>query len=172
MQTLFDVIRRVEEFLISFGILTIAFLTASNVVTRTLLGQSLAFAEEISQFLIIMVTFVGTSYAAGQGRHIRMTAIYDQMSLAWKRRMMIFSSALTAFLMFLLTYYSILYVGTVKTLGSISPVLHVPLYLVYCSAPLGLALTGFQFTLTALRNAYEKEEIYLSFMVREELDTP
>ena len=69
----------VEEAILSGGILVIAFLTIANVFCRTFLGFSLAFAEEVSQFLIILVTFVGLSYGAAQGRHIRMTALYDEL---------------------------------------------------------------------------------------------
>ena len=67
----------VEEFILSGGILVIAALTIANVFCRTFFGFSLAFAEEVSQFLIVLITFVGLSYGASQGRHIRMTAIYD-----------------------------------------------------------------------------------------------
>ena len=45
----------VEEFILSGGILVIAALTIANVFCRTFFGFSLAFAEEVSQFLIVLI---------------------------------------------------------------------------------------------------------------------
>ncbi|MGE0491022.1 MAG: TRAP transporter small permease [Vulcanimicrobiota bacterium] len=170
MLAFFRCIRRLEEFLISFGILAIAGLTATNVVTRTGFGHSLAFAEELCQFLIVMITFVGASYAAGHGRHIRMTALYDQLSHDWKRRLMISSCVLTALLMFALTVFAVAYLNTLRALGTISPVLRVPLYLVYITAPLGLLMTGLQFCLTAFKNLGSPDKIYISYDVEDGAD--
>ena len=78
MNKLFAIIQRIEAFLLAWSIITIAALSIGNVVCRALFGFSLAFVGEVSQFLIIIVTFIGLSYAASQGRHIRMTAPVHQ----------------------------------------------------------------------------------------------
>jgi len=95
-------VQKVEEVLLSSAILLIAVLTIVNVIFRAF-DRPLAFAEEISQYCIIVVTFVGLSYAASKGRHIRMTAIYDQQSKRWRRISMIAINGSTAVLLFALT---------------------------------------------------------------------
>lgn len=159
----------VEEFILSGGILVIAFLTIANVFCRTFLGFSLAFAEEVSQFLIVLVTFVGLSYGAAQGRHIRMTAIYDELPHKPKRRLTIFICFSTALLLGYLAWYAGSYCLTVGTLGTVSPVLQVPFSWVYLSAPLGLVLAALQYMLAGIKNCVS-EEIYLAYEVPVEQD--
>ncbi|MBI1318578.1 MAG: TRAP transporter small permease subunit [Candidatus Hydrogenedens sp.] len=162
--------RRIEAFILAASILFIAGLTMANVVSRSLLGSSLASTEEVSRFLIIVVTFVGLSYGAGQGRHIRMTAFYDMLGLRARKGLRLFITLTTSALLFLLASYAIDYVLVVRRLGSVSPVLQVPLYWFYAPAPIGLFLAGIQYALAAVRNfrspgvylAYDVEDVYLS----------
>ena len=120
---IFRVIQTIEEWLLAGGVLVMATLTIANVVWRTATGKSLAYAQEISQFAIILVTFIGAGYAASRGRHIRMTALYDQLPLRGRKALMLLITLSTAGLMFALTYFSIRYIGTVHALGTVSPVL-------------------------------------------------
>ena len=152
-------------------VLLIAGLSIGNIVSRTLTGESLAFTEELAQFLMIGVTFVGLSYAAGRGRHIRMTALYDQFSVRWRKVLIVVSSGLTAVLMLVLAWYSLTYLDTLRFLGSVSPVLRLPLHVVYLVVPLGLLLTAAQYALAVVRNLTARE-VYLSFDVRDEYEQP
>ena len=134
IQQIGGIIQRAEEALLSASILAIASLTILNVFCRSALGFSLAFAEEVSQFCIIMVCFVGLSYAASRGRHIRMTAIYDVMPTIIRKILMTMISGATAALLFTLAWYAASYVLTVYQLGGIYPTLRVPFYVVYSIA--------------------------------------
>lgn len=168
---LFRVIQTIEEWLLAGGVLVMATLTIANVVWRTATGESLAYAQEISQFAIILVTFIGAGYAASRGRHIRMTALYDQLPLGARKALMLLITLCTAGLMFALTYFSLRYIGTVHALGTVSPVLEVPLYLIYLAAPIGLGLAGIQYLLAFVRNLGESD-VYLSFEQKDEYDDP
>lgn len=171
MNRLFRVIQRIEAFLLAWSIIVIALLTGVNVFSRSLWGRSLAFTEELSQFLIVGVTFIGLSYAASRGRHIRMTALYDQLPLRWRKGLMVGSSALTCLLMLLLAWYSLEYLRTVQFLETVSPVLQVPLYLVYLVVPFGLLLSAVQYGLAVGRNL-TSDGIYLSYEVKDEYEEP
>lgn len=163
-------IQKIEEALLAAAILTIAVLSIANVIGR-LFGNPLAFAEEISQYCILVVTFVGLSYAASRGRHIRMTAIYDQLNKQQRRRMMIAINASTTVILSILTWYSCGYVYTVYQLGGIYPVLRVPFYVVYAVAPIGLFLGSLQYALATLRNLMS-DDAYVAFSVLDENEEP
>ena len=160
-------IQSVEEKLLALSILVIAIVTIVNVGSRTLLNISLTFAEELSQFFILLVTFVGLGYAASQGRHIRMSALYDQLGRRTRKLLMIGICGATSLLMWFLAYYACRYLFTVWELGSVSPALRVPFYFVYVVAPLGFILAGAQYALAVARNIYEAD-IYLSYDVKDE----
>ena len=136
-------------------------------MARSFLGTSLASTEELCQFLIVLVTFVGLSYGAGKGRHIRMTALYDTLGGRARKGMMVFIAGSTAVLLFYLAWLALDYVLVVRRLGSVSPVLQVPLYLVYLMAPAGLVLAAIQYVLTVIRNLHEAE-VYLSYDSKDE----
>jgi TRAP-type C4-dicarboxylate transport system permease small subunit len=171
VQQLHRITQRIEEFLLAWSIIVIAVLNIGNVFCRAILGFSLTFTEEMSQFLIIGTTFVGLSYAASRGRHIRMTAVYDQLNRQWRKALMIGISGFTSLLMLTLAWYSLEYIATVRFLESVSPVLRVPLYLVYYLVPLGLTLAAIQYALTAVRNVISPD-VYISFEQKDDYEQP
>lgn len=153
------IVQQIERWILTSAVLAMAANTIVNVFARNLFGQNLAASQELNEFLIIIVCFAGLSYAASQGRHIRMTAIYDQLSDRYRRLLMIFISATTAALLFTLAWFGASYAGSVDR---ISPVLGIPLRIVYAIVPLGLTLGGIQYVLTLWRNL-RSDEPYLSF---------
>lgn len=152
LSDVFRAIQAVEGWLLSLSILGIAGLTVLNVISRTLFGLSIASVEEVSQVLILVVTFVGVSYGASVGRHIRMTAIYDQLPERFRKPLMTTICATTALLLGGLTVVAVRYVSTVFVLGTVSPALQVPLWTVYAVAPLGLGLATIQYALATAKN--------------------
>ncbi len=155
-------IARFEAFVLAAGVLLMALNSVSNVIGRFVFGHSIYFTEELNQFLIVLVTFVGLGYAARKGRHIRMSAIYDQFSDRGRKIMMIIIAGATAAVMFTLAWYSYKYVSRVAMLGKVTPSLQVPLYLTYIWVPVGFFITGIQYLLTVVQN-FRRPDVYLSF---------
>ena len=85
-----------------------------NVIARTFF-TSLYFAEEVSEFLTIFITFVGVSYAARKGRHIRMGAIIDTVPKKVEKIFVYFICVVSAATMFAMAYYSFDYAFKVFT---------------------------------------------------------
>lgn len=164
----FKILESIEKSALSFGVMLVALLSIINVGSRTFFGESLAAAEEMTQFLMIMITFIGTSYAASQGRHIRMSAFYDMLSAKGRRNMMIFTSFVTGSLLWFLTYFAVSYAHTLKVLGTKSPVLGVPYTLVYWLAPIGLFMAGLQYFMTFVRNCNSADP-YFSYTKKDQL---
>lgn len=150
-----------EAFILAYGILLMAANSVVNVIGRVF-GRSLYFSEELNQFLIVLVTFVGLGYAARHGRHIRMSAVYDQLGDKGRKIMMIIICAVTATIMFMLAYYSYGYIVRLEKMGKVTPALQVPLYLTYVWVPIGFAITGIQYALAIVKNLQAKE-VYMSF---------
>ncbi|MEA1927564.1 MAG: TRAP transporter small permease [Candidatus Auribacterota bacterium] len=154
-------IKYIETFILSLSIISLAVVTVGNVISRKLFNFSWTFAEEVSQFIMVLITFMGISYAARRARHIRMTAIFDNVPDKIKKAMMLLVSLITAATLFYLAYYSIVYLLDVRATGRVTPVLRIPFYLVIISVPLGFFLGGIQFSLTFLKNIMAKE-VWLS----------
>ena len=161
-------IARIEAVLLAAGVLLMALNTVANIVGR-LIGRTIFFSEELNQALIILITFAGISYAARHGRHIRMSAFFDAMPFRPRKVLMVLIAAATAAMMFLLTWYSLVYVMEQAGRGRVLPALNIPQWWIIVWAPLGFFLTGLQYALTAIKNLLEPE-IWLSTSTLEGYD--
>ena len=77
---------------------TLVLITLLNVVTRYLTDRSFAWTEEISVFLMVVMTLAGASAAAARDRHIRVEVAYAGGSAARRRRLKIVSACATGLL--------------------------------------------------------------------------
>ena len=59
-------------------------ITFSNVLVRYLTNVSFAFTEEVSVFLLLVLTLVGSVSAFLEGRHVRITLLVDKLPNAGK----------------------------------------------------------------------------------------
>ncbi len=155
--------------MLAVGVLLMAANTVGNVVGRFVFQSSIFFSEELNRILIIVITFAGISYAARQGRHIRMSAIYDAMPPKVRKVMMIGIALTTAVFMFGLCWYALGYIETQAGRGRVLPSLQIPVWWTLVWVPVGLFMTGVQYLLTAIKNIVEKD-IYLSTNVLEGYD--
>ncbi len=165
MKRLHAMQRRLEGWLLAGAMILMATATIVNVFARNLTGNTIAATEELNQFLIVLVCFVGLSYAAGEGRHIRMTALSDALPTRARRWLLAVVCATTALLLFALAWYAAHYALSVDRR---SPVLGVPLSWVYLVAPAGLLLGGVQYAFAAARNVVGPDA-YVAF---DKLDRP
>lgn len=167
--TIDTAISRIESILLAIGVLLMATNTISNVVGRFVFQSSIFFSEELNRILIILITFAGISYAARQGRHIRMSAIFDALPTKVRKVMMVVIALVTAVFMLGLAWYSAQYILTQASRGRVLPSLQIPVWIILVWVPVGFFMTGLQYLLTAIKNLIEKD-IYLSTNVIEGYD--
>jgi TRAP-type C4-dicarboxylate transport system permease small subunit len=158
------VIARTEAVILGVGVLLMATVSVGNIFGRFFLGESLFFAEELNQFLIILITFIGIGYAARQGRHIRMSALFDALPDAGRKALMVVIALVTAAAMFVLAWYSYVYVVSVYETGRISASLRIPFFITQVWVPFGFVVTGIQYLMTAIVNLTQPD-VYLSSSV-------
>lgn len=164
-------VERVERWVLAGGVMGMAAVAIANVLARNVLGHSLTFAAEVSQLLVVLVTFLGIGYGVRHARHIRMAAVYDQLTGRWRKGLMVLICLGTAGLLFLLTALGVGYVLDMATLGRVTPALRIPLYLVYLWVPVGFALGGLQYLLAAVRNLISPG-VHLAFQQPEAYQPP
>jgi TRAP-type transport system small permease protein len=95
----------VERVLLAAGMGAMALITLANVATRYLTDVSLAFTEEYSVALIVIVALVGTALATASGRHIRIDWLTEKLSPAGRRNAELAGMALLIFCFGLLAWY-------------------------------------------------------------------
>ena len=73
-------------------------ITLLNVLTRYFTDQSFAWTEEISVFLMVLMTLAGASAATARDRHIRIEFLYDGGSAQRRQRLKVFAACVCTLL--------------------------------------------------------------------------
>lgn len=149
-----------EVTILSLGVAALAILLIANVFARSFF-QSIYYADEVSKFLIILVSFVGISYAARKARHIRMGAFLDMMPPKLEKAFIFVISAINATVMFIMAYYGYMYMAQMKLMGQMTSALQVPYWTFMIIVPIGFASAGIQYVRTIIKNIIEKD-VWLS----------
>lgn len=97
----------IEDWLAVIVMAALCLITFANVVVRYLSDQSFAWTEEISIFLMIVLTLVGASAAVARDRHIKIEYFLEGGTAARQRRLARFGAAATAVFFTLLCALSI-----------------------------------------------------------------
>lgn len=152
---------KVESAILALGVIALASNTIIGVVSRQVFGKGLFWSDEVNRILIILITFAGIGYAARQGRHIRMSALYDALPRPGRKVMMVIIAFATSAVMFFLCYHAYQYIATLQARGRVLPALGLPIWWIYVWVPVGLAVTGVQYFLTGIHNL-NSHDVYLS----------
>lgn len=155
-----------ERVVVAGSVLIMALLMSGHVVGNLLFDRGIPGTYEVTEMLIVIMTFVGVGYAARCARHISMSAIYDQLS-GWPRKALLIIICLgTGALMFFFAWKSAEYVMVLQERGRTSSSLRVPLWMINLALPIGFTLAGVQYLLTTIRNLLS-DDIYRSFTEKE-----
>jgi TRAP-type transport system small permease protein len=107
METLMMRMQRLKELEANIAVACMLFLvliTLGNVVTRYLTDQSFAWTEEISIFLMLVMTFAGAASMATKDQHIRIEFLYEGGSVRRQAKLRMFSACATSVFFFVLAY--------------------------------------------------------------------
>ena len=91
-----------EEGLAVACMVVLLVITILNVVVRYFTDQSFAWTEEISVFLMVVMTLAGASAATARDRHIRIEFFYDDGTVLRQQRLKVFAACVTALLFLVL----------------------------------------------------------------------
>jgi C4-dicarboxylate transporter, DctQ subunit len=150
------VVNAVEVSVLVVCVAALAVLLMVNVAARTFF-QSIYFAEEISMFLVILITFTGVSYAVRKARHIRMGAFLDAMPPKMEKIFIIVISLVSAVVMAMMAWASWEYLINAMSRSHMTPALRMPKWIFYVIIPIGFGLASIQYLRTILKNIIEKD---------------
>lgn len=116
----------IEDGLAVAVLATLALITLGNVLVRYFTDQSFAWTEEISVFLLIVLTLAGASSAFVRNHHIRIEAFADGGTPARRRQLAIASHTVVLLFFMLLTVLSARLVWDEYRYEDTSPAIGVP----------------------------------------------
>ena len=117
---------------------TIAFL---NVITRYCFHYSMAFTEEITLYLFVWITLLGTSIAFRDGANMAVTALYNRFGRGARKLLYLLATVCSLVFLIVLGYWGIMEVIEEIDMGAMTEAIELPVYLFTSSIPIACAFT-------------------------------
>jgi TRAP-type C4-dicarboxylate transport system permease small subunit len=119
--------------LLLMGMALIAFI---NVLSRYFINFSIGATEELTINLFVWMTVVGTGIAFERGAQLGMVTVFNRFPLTMRKRLVVFSAALTSGLFVLVCAYMIQAIYDELTLfHATSAALGIPVWIYYAGVP-------------------------------------
>lgn len=147
---------RVEEAVLCYTIVLLALFLILDVITREA-GYCLYYSTEISNDLVILLTFVGLGYGVRRARHISMAAFFDLASRRAKKILVFVMSFVSSLVMFLMSYLAVTFVLQARAMEQATPSLRLPYWWFIAIIPVCFFYSGIQYALTFRKNILERE---------------
>ncbi|WP_163574288.1 TRAP transporter small permease [Halomonas faecis] len=117
---------RPERWLGALALVVIALISLGNVITRYLTGGSFAFTEELSVFLLVVLTFAGAAVALRRNGHIRIGLLERALPGAPRRALILFQGLCGVAVLGLITWFGARMAWQEYQWETLSPGLGVP----------------------------------------------
>lgn len=111
----------------------------ANVVSRYVWNHSFIWAEELSQYLMVWITFLGAGLALREGRHVAVELLQDRFATPTKRRLRHLVMLLV--ILFLVALVILGFQFCVFAWDQETPVMNIPQGIPYLSVPIGALIT-------------------------------
>lgn len=150
--------KKIEAAVLGFSIIAITGIMIFNVLMRYVFNNSWTPTEEICLILIIVVVFIGSSYATRRGNHLFANILFDIPLLTFriKKIIAIFIALANVSLSIVIVYLGGKYVISNYLSARFTPALGIPFYLFYWVVPLGFLSMGIQNVRIIQKNFKEK----------------
>lgn len=131
------ILNKVEEILsvICLGVMTL--LAFANVISRYVFSASFSFSEEITTYLFVLLSLLGTAIAAKRKAHLGLTIITDLVNPKIHRIMAVIGYGFAVAFTFAIFYYGILMVKSQIDLGQVTAAMQWPEWIFGSFVPFG-----------------------------------
>jgi TRAP-type C4-dicarboxylate transport system permease small subunit len=127
---------RIDHWIVAILLFTMAAIAFINVLSRYLFHFSFAATEEITINLFVWVTVIGSGIAFERGGQLGMITLFRVFPLRLKKVVIVFGSALSAFLFLLVDIYMIQAIyEEISLFHATSAALGIPVWIYYIGVP-------------------------------------
>ncbi|MGN1009090.1 MAG: TRAP transporter small permease [Butyricicoccus sp.] len=151
-------IEKIEKFVACVCVLIMALLVFSNVIARYAFNSPLAFSDEISSYLFILMSFMGTAIAARRKAHLGLSIVTDRLSPGAARTLSMVMYAVSAVFCLLVVIFGIQMVLSQYALGQETATMQWPEWIYGLFVPVGAGFAMISFVDGIVRMAKEAPE--------------
>ena len=101
------ILEKIEKFVSCVCVSAMAVLVFGNVIARFVFNHSLAVSDEMSTYLFVLMSFMGTAIAARRGAHLGLSIVTDKLSESARKNVQIAVYGVSAFFCFLIVIFGV-----------------------------------------------------------------
>ena len=153
-------LEKIEKFVACVSVSIMAVLVFVNVIARYVFGDSLAVSDELSTYLFVLMSFMGTAIAARRKAHLGLSIVTDRVS---PRARMIINEvmyAISALFCLLIVIFGVQMVISQYQMGQETATMQWPEWIYGSFVPIGaaFAMLAFLQTMVQMYKDYQAEE--------------
>lgn len=135
MQKVINVLRKAEDVFMILGMVTAVAVITMQIILRYCFRSALPWAEEVSRYLFIYFTWIGTSAAISTDEHIRLDIVRNKHPRLGEFLEPLVTIICLAMALFMLLN-GIQLIEKMKLVSASSPTLRLPMYVFYAAIPI------------------------------------
>ena len=157
---IFGCMRKAEIAISAVVFMSALVVLTANIILRALFNSAISWAEEYMRYTIIWVTFIGSALCAEDNLHVGID-IFVQLSPPWMRKLLhCLAMSCATFFCGYMTIFSTRNTMMLFSTMQRSPIMQVPMGIIYASMPIGILFTALQFGRKFVRYAVKKVSDY------------
>lgn len=151
-------IEKFEKFVSCACVSVMAVLVFANVTARFVFNSPLAVADEMSCYLFVLMSFMGTAIAARKKAHLGLTIVTDKLSPSAAKKVQVLMYIIAAIFCLLIVIFGMEMVISQHSLGQETATMQWPEWIYGLFVPIGAAFAMIAFLSVAVETARTKEE--------------
>ncbi len=149
---IFDLVLNIMMALAGIMLVFIMLSVCLEVVLRTFFNASIIWVTEVSEIMLLYITFFGSAWVLREGGHVKIDIILSRLKPMYIAFLGIISSILGVFISLVLTIYGFKVVINCLNKSLYTPTaLEIPLWVIIVVIPIGCLLLFFQFIRRTLK---------------------
>jgi len=149
---------KIEEILSAICLIVMTILTFGNVVSRYVFSASFSFSEEITTYLFVLLSLLGTAIAAKRGAHLGLSIITDAVNPGIRKILHIIGYLFAALFCTAILYYGIQMVMNQRMLEQRTAGMQWPEWIFGSFVPLGAFFATIRFLQKLINEIKSKPE--------------
>ncbi len=154
----------IEEIICVLCTIAMTVLVFGGVVSRFVLHASLSFSEEITTYLFVLLSLMGTAIAAKRRAHLGLSILTDAVPPKVRKGLLVFGFAIASLFSAALFYYGIRMVMNQHKLGMVTAAMQFPEWIYATFVPFG----AFFVTIRFIQAMIEEYKVPLSVTMIQE----
>lgn len=132
-----QILNRIEEILAAICLVIMTVLTFANVVARYVFSASFSFSEEITTYLFVLLSLLGTAIAAKRSEHLGLSIVTDAVGPQKEKLLRIIGYGVAVLFSGSIFYYGIFMVKNQRMLGQVTAGMQWPEWIFGSFVPIG-----------------------------------